>query len=158
MKINKSEILNLEQKQTIFKLWNSEYPDKIVYSELSDFEDYLNGLSNQKHYLLLNDENEILGWALTFTRNEGNWFAIILDSKIQRKGFGTILLNELKNDNVIVNGWAVDHHSEVKRNREKYVSPIDFYIKNGFLADQDVRIENDKISVVKITWKKNRDI
>lgn len=57
-----------------------------------------------------------------------------------------------------VNGWAVDHHSEVKRNREKYVSPIDFYIKNGFLADQDVRIENDKISVVKITWKKNRDI
>lgn len=158
MKINKSEILNLEQKQTIFKLWNSEYPDKIVYSELSDFEDYLNGLSNQKYYLLLNDENEILGWALTFTRNEGNWFAIILDSKIQRKGFGTILLNELKKDNVIVNGWAVDHHSEVKRNREKYVSPIDFYIKNGFLADQDVRIENDKISVVKITWKKNRDI
>ena len=106
---------------------------------------------------MLNDENEILGWALTFTRNEGNWFAIILDSKIQRKGFGTILLNELKKDNVIVNGWAVDHHSEVKRNREKYVSPIDFYIKNGFLADQDVRIENDKISVVKITWKKNRD-
>jgi len=157
MTINKSVILTLKEKQTLFKLWNSEYPDKIIYSELSEFENYLNELSDQEHYFLLNDKNEILGWAFTFMRNEENWFAIIVSSKIHRKGFGTILLDELKKNNAVLNGWAVDHQNEIKKNKEKYISPIVFYVKNGFFVNQKIRIENNKISAVKIIWKKNRD-
>jgi hypothetical protein len=152
MEIIQNTILTLEQKQSLFELWNSEYPEMICYSEMSQFENYLKGLSNQKHYLLINNKNEILGWSFTFVREDDNWFAIIINSKLQRKGYGAILLQELKKDNLVLNGWAVDHQNESKRNKEVYISPIEFYIKNGFVLIHDMRIQNDKISGVKIRW------
>ncbi|PKB16719.1 hypothetical protein [Flavobacterium sp. 5] len=154
MKIIQTTVLTLEEKQCLFKLWNFEYPDKIVYSKISEFEDYLEKLSNQKHYLLINELNEILGWSFTFLRDNDNWFAIILNSNIHRKGYGTTLLQELKKNSLVLNGWVIDHQNEIKQNKETYISPLDFYTKNGFLVNQDVRIENDKISAVKIRWKK----
>ena len=155
MKIIQSAVLTLKEKQSLFELWNSEYPEKIGYTNISEFENYLEALSNKEHYLLMNDENEILGWAFTFNRDNEQWFAIILNSKIHRKGYGRLLLDELKKNNSVLNGWAIDHHNEIKQNREPYISPIDFYVKNGFIAEQDVRIESDKISAVKIRWVLN---
>lgn len=133
-----STVLTSKQKQSLFELWNSEYPEKICYSEMSDFENYLRGLSNQKHYLLSNDINQVLGWAFTFVREEDNWFAIILNSKIHRKGFGRFLLEELKKNNSVLNGWAIDHQNDLKQNKEPYLSPIEFYTKNGFIINPDV--------------------
>jgi len=154
MKIIQSAFLNFEQKETVFKLWNSEYPEGICYSEILEFEYYLRTLSNICHYLLINDKNQILGWAFTFIREDQKWFAIILNSKIHSQGYGTLLLDELKRKNSFLNGWVIDHSKEVKQNKETYNSPITFYIKNGFIINRDIRIENDKISAVKIMWKR----
>lgn len=154
MRVFKTEILTLEQMKSLFLLWNLEYPATVCYSDISQFENYLNGLSNTKHYFVLNEQNQILGWGFSFVREEENWFSIILDSQIQRKGYGRVLLNELKKNFTVLNGWVVDHNNYVSQNKEPYLSPIKFYTKNEFLLVSSVRIENEKISAVKIRWKK----
>jgi hypothetical protein len=154
MKIIETRDLALEQKQTLFELWNAEYPERIGYRELSEFENYLEGLSSVKHFLLVNDLNQIFGWAFAFVREDENWFGIIIDSKMHGKRFGTLLLDELKRNALVLNGWATDHQNDVKRNKEPYLSPLDFYTKNGFIVDQNIRMENEKISAVKIRWER----
>ena len=154
MKIIQSTILSLKQKQALFELWNSEYPERICYKEITKFESYLEGLSNPKHFFLINDVNKILGWAFTFNRDEDNWFAIILNSKIHKQGFGSVLLNKLKENNSVLNGWATDHLNDIKKNKEPYISPIEFYTKNGFFFYFEIRIENENLSAVKIRWEK----
>jgi hypothetical protein len=153
MKIFQTAILSLENRTSLFELWNSEYPEKLVYTELSEFENYLEGLSNIKHFLLLDDLNQLQGWAFNFEREKENWFAIIVNSKIHGIGFGTLLLNELKKGGSVLNGWATDHQNDLKQNKEPYLSPIEFYFKNGFSVCENIRIENDKISAVKIRWE-----
>jgi hypothetical protein len=154
MKIIQTGSLTLDQKQSLFELWNSEYPEKIGYNELSEFENYLEGLSNKEHYLVIDDQNQILGWAFTFFREQEDWFGIIIDSKIQGKGFGMLLLDELKKNKLVLNGWVIDHQNVLKQNKEPYLSPLFFYTKNGFLVEKDIRMENEKISAVKIRWER----
>src|ERR1700712_1589211 len=96
MKIVQKEVLSLEEKDSLMQLWNNEYPARLHLKTIDDFESYLNGISNTKHYLLLDDSNEINGWAFTFLREGEDWFAIILDSQIQGKGNGSLLINEIK--------------------------------------------------------------
>ena len=79
MYIIQTSILSFEEKQSLFELWNSEYPEKLVYNELSEFENYLNGLSKLKHFLLTDDLNKLQGWAFNFEREEENWFGIIVN-------------------------------------------------------------------------------
>ncbi|KQB41297.1 hypothetical protein [Flavobacterium aquidurense] len=86
-------------------------------------------------------------------REDENWFAIILDHQIQGKGNGSLLMNEIKSKNDCLNGWVVDHENEVKQNGDLYKSPMPFYIKNGFTIIAEKRIENEKMSAVKINWK-----
>jgi hypothetical protein len=153
MRIIEKQALSLDEKKILNKLWNNEYPEKIGYRELSEFEGYLDGLSNTVHYLVVNDQNQILGWAFTFLREAEDWFGIIINSEIQAKGFGILLLDELKKSKLVLNGWVIDHQNDLKQNNEPYLSPLGFYTKNGFLGHENCRIENDKISAVKIRWK-----
>jgi hypothetical protein len=154
MKIIQTAILTLEQKQTLFELWNSEYPEKIGYKELSEFENYLDGLSSIKHYMFVDDAAALQGWAFAFMREGEDWFGILINSKNQGKRFGTLLLEELKKNKSVLNGWATDHQNDVKRNKESYLSPLGFYSKNGFIVIENMRLENEKISAVKIRWER----
>jgi hypothetical protein len=154
IRIIKTQVLTFEQKISIFELWNLEYPKTVCYSDISQFENYLKGLLNKKHYLLIDLENKILGWGFTFVRDNETWFAVILNSKTQRSGFGTLLVNELKENNSSLNGWVIDHNNEIKQNGDPYISPVSFYCKNGFMFDDNTRLENEIISAIKIVWKK----
>ncbi|TDO83898.1 hypothetical protein EV143_101341 [Flavobacterium chryseum] len=154
MRIVQKEVLLLEEKEVLRELWNEEYPARLNCKTMADFELYLNGLQNTKHYLLFDDLNRINGWAFTFLREEEDWFAIILDSQIQGKGNGSLLINELKKNNASLNGWVIDHENEEKQNATFYKSPMPFYIKNGFTILTEIRIENEKMSGVKINWKR----
>jgi len=138
MRIIKTEFLSLEQKDSLMQLWNNEYPIKLNLKTIADFELYLNELLKTKHYLLLDDSDEIQGWTFTFLREDENWFAIILNSEIHGKGNGSLLM--------------IDNENEVKENATLYKSPIQFYEKNGFTICKDIRIENEKLSAVKINW------
>ncbi|PTS96023.1 hypothetical protein DBR27_16625, partial [Flavobacterium sp. HMWF030] len=91
--------------------------------------------------------------AFTFVRDDEDWFAIILQSKIQGKGNGSRLLNEIKKYRDNLSGWVVDQDNEKKLNATMYKSPMQFYIKNDFRICSEIRIENEKISAVKINWK-----
>ena len=153
MRIIQKENLSLEQKDSLMQLRNNEYPERLHLNTIEDFELYLNGLANSKHYLLLNDSGKIIGWTFTFLREDENWFAIILDHQIQGKGNGSLLMNKLKSKNNSLNGWVVDHENEIKQNGDFYKSPMPFYIKNGFTIIAETRIENEKMSAVKINWK-----
>ena len=154
MKIVKQTELNLKQKEEIFELWNNEYPEKLTYKTIVEFENYLSKLTEQNHYLLLNENEETQGWATTFKRENAKWFAIILSEKLHGKGIGTKMLNTLKNDENTLNGWVIDHNSDKKINGNFYQSPLEFYIKNGFEILSEIRLEIEIMSAVKIKWTK----
>lgn len=144
--------LSLQQKEIICQLWNAEYPEKLSYNSISEFENYLNNLSDVTHYLLQDELDTIQGWAITFIRENEKWFAIIVDSKIHSKGFGTQLLNHLKSIESKLSGWVIDHNNDTKLDGTTYTSPLSFYFKNGFTICNEIRIESEKISAVKIVW------
>lgn len=154
MKIKTTHQLNLVQKEQVLQLWNNEYPEKLTYKNMSGFESYLEKLNEVKHFLLANDDEKIQGWAITFKRENKTWFAIILSENLHGKGWGTKVLNELKQNKKALNGWVIDHSNDKKRNGSFYKSPLDFYLKNGFEVLSDTRLELEIMSAVKIKWKK----
>ncbi len=152
MKIIKTTNLTKDQKNTFLNIWHNEYPVNLKYNSFSEFENYLKKLNNSTHFILFNDKNQIQGWAYSFSRDKERWFAILLDSKIQKSGYGTILLNKLKNNDNKLNGWVIDHNRDLKKNSEPYISPLAFYLKNDFTCDSAVRLDTEHLSCVKISW------
>jgi GNAT superfamily N-acetyltransferase len=153
MTILQTKSLNQIQKEAIFKIWNSEYPEKLNYETITQLDDYLELLLDQNHYLLQDENEAIKGWCFTFLRNSERWFAIIIASQFQGKGFGKLLLNTIKKDEKSLNAWVMDHNNDFKNNGEIYKSPLAFYLKNGFQIIENEFIRNEKISAIKIFWK-----
>jgi GNAT superfamily N-acetyltransferase len=153
MQIIETTSLAAEQKEFICRLWNQEYPANLSFNTMADFDNYLNNLTATTHYLLQNDFGQIDGWAFTFTRESEKWFAILLDRKIQGQGKGSLLLDKLKEKEQKLHGWVVDHDNYVKSDGQPYLSPLPFYLKNGFTVCSNTRFETEQLSAVKITWK-----
>ncbi|MDQ6469906.1 GNAT family N-acetyltransferase [Flavobacterium sp. LHD-80] len=151
LKIIQTAELNEQAKKQVLDLWNNEYPEKLSYNNLTDFDNYFQNLSNLTHFLLTSDENLIFGWALTFDRENEKWFAIILSEKIKGQGLGRKMLEKIKQTETILNGWVIDHNNDKKKNGQLYASPMKFYEKCGFEIHKE-RLELDKISAVKIKW------
>ena len=154
MQFIKTLKLSKSQKQEICDLWNNEYPEKLNYRNLADFENYLTNLIIQSHIIIVDKDQNIKGWYFDFIRENEKWFAIILDSKFQGKGLGKKMLNLVKEKESEINGWVIDHSNDKKQNGEIYESPLSFYLKNGFEILVKNRLEHEKISAVKIKWKK----
>lgn len=155
-KIVKTNELDVQAKQQVFDLWNNEYPANLSYNSLAEFDNYLQNITKLKHYLLRSAKGQVLGWALTFERDSETWFAIILSEEIKGKGFGKKMLNLLKQDEPILNGWVIDHNNDVKKNGLKYHSPLKFYEKCGFEIQSGVMLKHEKISAVKVQWTKEK--
>lgn len=152
MQINEVSVLNDNQILQLYELWNAEYPATICYRSLEDFKMYLNNLLNISHVLLIDDSKAIKGWAFSFTRDNNNWFAILISTSFQKQGYGKILLDKIKANCSELYGWVIDHNNDVKENGEPYMSPLRFYIKNEFIILPADRLELDNISAVKIRW------
>lgn len=149
--ITTTAILTETQKQAALRLWNSEYPRQLAYGNIRELDEYLDRLEQATHYLAL-DKETIVGWLFVFDRNNERWFAIIIDSTVQKQGIGSGLLNYAKQQEPILNGWAADHNNDIKSNGEPYLSPLQFYIKNGFEVLHGTRLEREHLSLVKIRW------
>lgn len=154
MRIIRQTELKDKQKEEILKLWNNEYPEKLAYNSIADFENYLNKLTKQNLYLLVDENGKINGWATTFIRENEKWFAIIISEKLHGKCFGTKMLNELKSDENVLNGWVIDHNFDIKINGNFYQSPLNFYLKIEFEILNKTRLELEIMSAVKIKWEK----
>jgi GNAT superfamily N-acetyltransferase len=152
MKITKTKNLSETQKQSVVSLWNAEYPAQLQHSGIASFNEYLSKLGNIEHYLLTDDEENIKGWLACFRRDGEKWFAMIVDTGEQKKGYGSRLLSKVKEFETEINGWVMDLEKDVKTNGETYRSPLGFYLKNGFEILSDMRLENEQLSAVKIKW------
>ena len=150
MEFLKCTRLSKKEKEAILTLWNNEYPEKLNYTSLSDFEDYLQNLSHQSHILLLDENKNIKGWYFDFMREKEKWFALILDSRVKGIGLRTEMLNLAKSKELVLNAWVIDHDTDRKKSGEVYKSPLNFYLKQGFKKLPDQRLELEKISAVKI--------
>ena len=155
MKFRKTNTLTLNEKQQIFELWNSEYPQNLKYENFKQFENYLEDLTDQNHILVLDENESILGWYFDFIRENERWFAAILNSEFQGKNIGTSLMEQAKKDRADLNGWVISSNDYLKSNGSVYRSPVGFYLKNDFQIHKDIRLETDKISAIKISWEKN---
>lgn len=152
MKIIERDKLSSEQKVRIVEMWNAEYPSSIRLDGVKGLDEYLSERVDKKHFLMFDSAGEIIGWALTFERENAKWFAIILDGKAQGKGFGAKLIEALKASENRLFGWVIDNDDWRKSNGEFYKSPLGFYMKIGFQIHENERLERQKISGVKIEW------
>lgn len=156
LRIIKTTVLDEQEKIQLFDLWNSEYPEKLSYRDLIEFNEYLQKLNGFAHLLLIVEKNTIEGWAFSFDRDNERWFAIILSEKIQGQGLGRKMLDKLKKSENHLSGWVIEHNNDKKTNGESYYSPLGFYQKCDFEILKKERLELDKISAVKIKWTKNK--
>lgn len=147
--------LNPEQREIVRQLWNEEYPAGLNLATSADFDNYLNGLTQKTHYLLLTGTNEIAGWGLTFQRDNEQWFAMIVHRAYQGKQAGTQLLRNMQNNNPVLYGWVIDHSNDSKSDGTNYPSPLPFYLKNGFVTDPGIRLELPHLSAVRICWSRS---
>lgn len=152
MKWVKCTVLSKLEKRELLELWNTEYPEKLQFQTVLDFDSYLNNLTELSHFLLIDPNRRVKGWYFNFKRENEKWFAILLNTEIQGRGMGSQIINRAKEQEKQLNGWVIDHGSDKKRNGELYKSPIEFYMKNGFNKVPTERLELDKISAVKIQW------
>ena len=152
MDIVRIQSLGVTEKTRILELWNNEYPAQLAFESLIAFENYLRVLSKPLHYIVVKNGN-VVAWAFAFDRDGERWFAIIVSNTIQHKGCGTALLQKLKEDNPVLNGWVTDHNNYKKHNGDIYISPIDFYLKSDFNICDGERLETEKLSAAKITWR-----
>lgn len=155
MELVTSAILTGPQKAAALKIWNNEYPTKLLLPDMKSFESFLKELIDPQYYLL-SDKNELTGWAATFAVTLTTCFFIMISSECQGKGYGTLLLNQLKADNKDLFAWAIDHQDDVKADGKHYRSPIEFYRKNGFTINTGFRLETDLLSAVNISWNRER--
>ena len=126
----------------------------LAHKSIEDFEAYLNKLNDSKHFIVKID-NQILGWFVTFIIDSKRWFVIIIDSKYQRKGIARQLIENALLDSTELYGWVIDTEKYIKQNGDIYKTPIEFYKKLGFVITNE-RLENEKLSAVKIKWKSRK--
>jgi hypothetical protein len=154
MKIITTPTLSDEQKKSALKIWNTEYPIKLQLPGIAEFDTFLDTLINPTHYLLIDSNDLIIGWANKYYVESITCFFIMISGDVHGKGYGTTLLNELKKGEKQLFGWAIDHNNDVKASGEPYPSPINFYIKNNFTVNNEMRLENELLSAVNILWEK----
>jgi GNAT superfamily N-acetyltransferase len=118
--IIKTPELSITQKEAVIKLWNREYPRSVMHETTASFDDYLHKRKDKTHFLLADDLQSIVGWAVLFERDNGRWFALLVDTVVQGKGYGTALLTKLKENERILHGWAVDANDVPKVNGKLY--------------------------------------
>lgn len=150
------QTLNLtpQQKEALRQLWNKEYPLSIQHQTIADLDNYLSKLIDPHHILILDKDNHMMAWYCDFIRNEARWFAMIIDTTIQRKGYGSALLNKGKARHPILNGWIVASSTYPKADGSPYLSPKQFYEKQGFQIIPEERMETEALKTIKIRWTK----
>ena len=153
LEIVQTSVLSEEQKNQILRIWNSEYPEFLLYSNVSDFDFYLDELENSRHYIA-KYRNEIIGWVCLFDRDEEKWFVTLVSSSSQKRGVGSHLIQIAQNHSKVLNGWVIEKASYFKANGDLYKSPLAFYEKNGFEKTND-HFSNKDFEAVQVRWTRD---
>lgn len=146
--------LSEEQKKRIVDLWNLEYPKKLMLPTILDLEEYLDGLSDKNHIVLVDESAVLKGWLIHFLRDGERCFAMLIDKTLQGKGWGSKFLDLAKKRNSELVGWVITNNEETKSDGTKYQSPIGFYIKNDFEVLNGSEQQKNNIIGIKVRWIK----
>lgn len=157
MIFKKTNFLSPKEKKDIFLLWNDEYPATLHYKDIQELQNYLDSLKDHFHLLLIAEDGRVKGWYFDFIRDQQRWFATILGHELQRKGFGSRLLDMAKEKRPELHGWVITENCK-KSNGNFYLSPLDFYKKNKFTVRKEIQLKTKIISAVKIEWHKDEEI
>src|SRR5690606_4011077 len=111
MEIHITKTLSQTQFDQIIKLWNAEYPIKLQ----NRFELLLIDVQNYNHYLI-EENNQILAWAVAFDKENETRFSIIVKDEHKGKELGTLLIEKLKFELGEFYGWVIDHDNDLKAN------------------------------------------
>jgi GNAT superfamily N-acetyltransferase len=155
MNFTETKTLTESQKLEIIELWNNEYPKELSHADSTEFDKYLQTLSDKNHILLSDENGSVRGWLIYFVRDSEQCFAMLLDSSLQGQGWGSKFLNLAKARNSELHGWVIDNDNEPKQNGETYKSPIEFYRKNGFEIRTDIQLKKKDVNGIKVIWKSN---
>ena len=153
MKFTETSSLLPQQKMDILRLWNDEYPQALGLDNVEAFDQYLETLSKPSHILLENEDGIVHGWLVYFIRDDEQCFAMLLNPSLQGKGWGSKFLALAKERTVELHGWVSDSNLEIKRNGEKYLSPVGFYVKNGFEVRPAIRVMKKNINGIRVSWR-----
>jgi GNAT superfamily N-acetyltransferase len=155
MTFTQTPTLTLDQKKDIFTLWNKVSPVAVSHNSMQAFDLYLASLDGVIYTLVLGEDSRVVGWFADFDRDGDRWFAMLLDSSIHGKGVGSELLARAKERHQSLNGWVIDHGNDKTLSGDSYISPVNFYLKNGLTIVSEVRLELDNLSCVKMNWEGN---
>jgi GNAT superfamily N-acetyltransferase len=154
MEINQTTILLDVQCEQINSLWNAEYPLKLK----DRFPILLEGTTWHNHYIIEDLNRLIVSWAVMFEHSNQIRFSIIVSKEHQGKGLGKLLLDHLKSAQNEFFGWVIDHNNDLKSNGENYISPLPFYLKQGFEIIHNQLIDTEMIQAVLVGWKKRNKL
>lgn len=152
-----SDELQPAEKEIVRKLWNNEYPESLRLNADSDFDAYQEKLKQQRHFLLTTIDGKIQGWGCAFERDSERWFAMILAREIQGKGLGTFLLQRIKQEETRLYGWVIEATHSNRSDGTTYPIPLDFYLKNGFSAEPEVRLDIPAFSAHRIIYQRENN-
>ncbi len=148
-----SEHLDLQTRVDVFDLWNMAYPKNIALRLPTDFDNYLNKLSDLRHAFIRGTNNQLIAWYADFIRNNSRWFALIIHPDHHGHGFGKHFMNHAFKQNTELNGWVVTGDQYIRRDGKPYVSPLGFYEKLGFANTKETFI-SDTLETVHVKWIK----
>lgn len=122
---------------------------------MDDFQIYLNGLSKSKHIILMDQSDQVLGWCVTFNRDNQRWFVLLLHSSLHGQRLGSSILDKAKQGENELNGWVVTHNKYYKRDGTRYISPAGFYQKNNFTLYHNIKLVYPDFTTTRIIWTPN---
>lgn len=146
MQLINTATLSDNQIQQINVLWNQEYPKNLI----NRFSILLGDATNYQHFLLENEAQQVLGWAVLFDKENETRFSIIVGEASKRMGLGSRLMDALKQACPCFYGWVIDHDNDIKSDDSIYRSPLTFYLKHDFEVLSDQRLDTPIIKAVKV--------
>ena len=105
----------------------------------------LEGVKNYNHYLIEDQDKNIIAWAVDFEKENEILFSIIVSSNYKGKGLGNLLIKQLKSENNEFYGWVIEHNTDLKQNGQVYTTSMPFYLKHDFKILSDIRIKTELI-------------
>lgn len=147
-KMKKTKVLTQQQAQQIDILWNTLYSVKLK----DRFSLLLQGIDNFMHYIIEDEAGNVQAWAVYFEKDAPIRFSILVSKALQGNGLGKQLIDALKADLPEFYGWVTDHNNDLLSDGSFYISPMPFYLKQGFKVLDHVRLDTEMIKAVMIHW------
>ena len=149
MEIIRTEYLTPKQLEEIDILWNAAYPRQLK----GRLDLLLKDNSKTFHFYRLDESGKINAWSVLFEKEQDLRFSILVSREHQKKGLGSALLTEMKKEGLAFSGWVIDHDEDLLSDGRNYLSPLNFYLKNGFSIDVSHRLNNEMIKAVLVRYQ-----